>query len=458
MSRAFPSTFSLLFAFAFVFAFAFAFAFAPSAQAYEAPTHAGLTERATLAATLHQRLINELARPLGLYEALQLASGDHELDHRLAKLDPEGGYAPDASGRQTALAWIVAGAVLEGVPAARTRDHFYDPVSGAGLDQDERAFRTRVGAAVSGIGTLRGIFTGSNFDGSGHSSIEWLTAGRALNDWGVQRFLDERERSVSAVRPADREDALVRSLLAAGAIAHLIEDAGDPAFVHDDWRIALAGEGAAYQQWVAAHFGRLAIPAPAPGALARAHLVDFIHDAAGEGLADRTARRFFSPGSLPSTGAPTPPSLSTPTAASGYVASSDVTHLAAYRKEAAGVVFWLDERCHKDYAAALLPEIGRNVVAALELLFRGKLEIAEADGNLVVRAVELPLGKGRVTLFADDDKGNRRVVGSADVANAAAGDVLLSAPSSGALRLAALFRGVDAAGEPIVIARETTLH
>jgi hypothetical protein len=429
------------------------FMLSAAAWAYEAPTHAGLTERAALAAGLHQRLAADFARALGLYESLQLAAGDAELERRLGKLDPEGGYAPDVR-RQTVLGWIVAGAVLEGVPAARIRNHFFDPSSGAGLDQNGRALRTRVGAAVSGIGSLRGIFTGANFDGSGRSSLEWLAAPREVNDWGLQRFLDERERAVAAATAAERDDALVRALLAAGAIAHLVEDAGDPAFVHDDWQRAIAADGAPYERWVAARYGRLAIPAPAPSGVARAHLADIIHDSAGQGLADRTARRFFSPGSLPAMRAAIPPALQPPASPAGYVASADVAHLAAYQKQPAGVVYWLDERCHKDYADALLPEIERAVITALDLLFRGRLEIAAADGQIEVRAADVTLGKGRVTLFADDDQGNRKKLASAEITGGA--EVLLRAPVT-AKRVAALFRGVDAAGEPIVIAREATL-
>jgi hypothetical protein len=186
-----------------------------AAWAYDAPTHAGLTERAALAATLHQKLLGELGRPLGLYETLKI-SADTEVERRLSKLDPEGGYTPD-NGHQSALGWIVAGAVLEGVPASRTRNHFFNPQTQKGLDQDGRATRTRAAAAVSGIGSLRGIFTGANFDGSGRSSLSWLMAPRELNDWGLLRFLDERERAIAAPSPAEREDALVKSLLAAGA-------------------------------------------------------------------------------------------------------------------------------------------------------------------------------------------------------------------------------------------------
>jgi hypothetical protein len=139
----------------------------------------------------------------------------------------------------------------------------------------------------------------------------------------------------------------------------------------------------------------------------------------------------------------------------GYGFSAEVPHLFAYRREPGRAVYWLDERCHQDYAKTLLPEIGRAVVAAFDLLFRGKLEVAESDGRLEVRPAEVPLGKGRVTLFSDGADGRRQALGSAYLSGGE--PVLLSVPSNGQKRLAALFRGVDAAGEPIVVARELTL-
>src|SRR5262249_15863537 len=152
-------------------------------------------------------------------------------------------------------------------------------------------------------------------------------------------------------------------------------------------------------------FGRMGVPGPASGSLSAAHLTELIHDAAGKGLADRTFRRFFSAGSLPSSDAPLPSGVELGSQPAGYSFSAEVPHLFAYQREPGRTVDRLDERCHQDYAKTLLPEIGRVVVAALDLLFRGKLEIAESDGRLEVRPAEVPLGKGRVTLFYDGADG-----------------------------------------------------
>ncbi|HEX9101934.1 MAG TPA: hypothetical protein VF997_07015, partial [Polyangia bacterium] len=281
---------------------AVAVALALPADAYHAATHAGLTERAALASSLHARLVQHLGRALGLYEPLTLDGSDRdparrELLRRLAQLDPEGGYTPDR-GRMSALGWLVAGAAIEGVPAERTRNHFFDPTRGSGLDEvGGEALRTRLGAAASGVGSVRGVFTGSTFDGSGMASPMWLRS--ADNEWGLARFFDELERSAAAATAAERDGALARALLAAGAVAHVVEDAGDPTFVRDDYRVALEADAGPYERFVVTEYGRIGVPELGGAPVARPGLGALFHAADGSGLADRTQSRFFTPGTLP---------------------------------------------------------------------------------------------------------------------------------------------------------------
>ena len=254
--------------------------------------------------------------------------------------------------------------MVEGVPAARARHHFFDPSDGAGLhDEHDLALRTRVSDVSSGIGSLRGVFTGSTFDGSGQAAPAWIAA--RDNEWGLQRFLDERERAASARLPSEREDALVRALVAAGAILHVIEDAGDPAYVRNDYRVALEARGGELEHFAATQYGRIALPEASGDPVVRARIAELFHDGGGGGLADRTQRRFFSPGTLPSTGETRYPQ---PTAvpganATGYAAGDAVPHLAAWRRTPRGIEWFLDERCQRDYAAALLPETARYASA-----------------------------------------------------------------------------------------------
>jgi hypothetical protein len=442
-----------------------------AAHAWDAPTHAGLTERAALASSLGRRMAVELGRPLGLYEPLailRLGAGKDELARRLAALDPEGGYAPDGDGApESALGWLTAGAVVEDVPAERGRHHFFDPTTiqesstGGGLDERRGlGVRTRLGALADGTGSLRGLFTGANFDGTGlAATAAWLAAPRARNDWGLERFLDERERAAAATTPAERDGALARALLAAGSILHLVEDAGDPAYVRNDYRVALHDQARAFERFVAARYGRLAVPDPGGEPVARAHLVELWHDEAGGGLADRTQRRFFSLGTLPTPqgGRYPEPRVHEGDAPTGYV-SGAVEHLAAYRREAGGVRYGLDQRCFADYAAALLPEIGRYAAGALEWLFRGRLEVAPVGIELQVSARELGLGAGTLSLFVDEANGARHKIFEQAISGGDEGAVLASLPRPNEARhLTALFRGRDPAGEPIVIVREQTL-
>jgi hypothetical protein len=435
------------------------------AHAWDAPTHAGLTERAALASSLGRRLSVELGRPLGLYEPLALKTGRDELARRLAALDPEGGYAPDADGApESTLGWLTAGAVIEDVPAERGRHHFFDPSTiqesstGGGLDERRGlGMRTRLGALADGTGSLRGLFTGANFDGTGLAATAWLAAPRARNEWGLERFLDEREHAAAAATPAERNAALARALLAAGSIVHLVEDAGDPAYVRNDYRVALHDQARAFERFVAARYGRLAVPEPGGEPLARTHLVELWHDEAGDGLADRTQRRFFSLGTLPPDSRYPEPRVRPGAATTGYV-SGAVEHLAAYRREAGGVRYGLDERCFADYATALLPEIGRYAAGALEWLFRGRLEVAPANSELQVSAREIGLGAGTLSLFVDAANGARRKIFEQAISGDDEGAVLATLPRPAEARhVTALFRGRDPAGEPLVIVREQEL-
>ena len=439
-------------------AFVLVAATAPTARAYHATTHAGITERAALASTLHKRLIERYGRALGLYEPLTLpephTKQERELARQLQQLDPEGGYLPDR-GRLTAIGWLTAGAALEAVPASRLRNHFYDPSRNRGLDQGNDALRTRIDAATTGVGTVRGIFTGESFDGSGMAAPDWLRANE--NEWGLRRFADELERSIAAPTVAERDGALARALLAAGAMLHVIEDAGDPTFVRDDYRVALEADAGQYERFVALQYGRLGVPEAGGPSIVAPSLLALFHDGNGNGLADRTQTRFFSPGTLPDTGRYGLPQAFAASGNRGYVAGV-VPHLAKYRKTRDGVAWSLDERCWADYAEALLPETTRYAAGALELLFRGRIEVASSNGMATLSVHDVALGGGRLSIYADIVGGERQLVSTQDVTGAGDGDKLrdLTLPA-GARRLGVFFRGVDAHGEPLVIAQDTLL-
>lgn len=439
-----------------------ALGFAAPAHAFDgAVTHAGLTEQALLASSLPARLAALFGLPLGIYETLRLQP-DEALAARLDRLDAAQGYAPRAMGtggvaELPAVGWLLAGSAVEEVPALRERNHYFDPTTGRGLTTSGSArVGVRFASVGDGLSTLGELFRGRAFDGTGTPSTQWLSA--PGNDLGERRFLDARERAVVAAARAERQAALAEALLAAGAMLHVIEDAADPAYVHNDYRVDQYRDGAPFDAFVRTAYDRLAIPPPAGPARPVAHLTDLIHASDGSGLADRTARRFYSVGLLAADpmGATRPAELTSLRAGPeprGYLQGDGIAHLARWWRDDLGAPRWeLDTRCYRDYAAVLLPEAGQAALSALEHLFRDELRF---DGDAVKNG-ELALGAGKVTLLAEDAAGRRRVVTTRELSQVAVGATLIELPASGetASRYVVVFRGVDRNGEPLVTSVE----
>lgn len=426
---------------------------AAPAHAFDAATtHAGLTERALEASTVKRRLGALFAwgarRPRGLYETLTLGDNDEPsraLRDRVGRLDPAAGIRPEG-GRLTALGWLVAGSVVEEVPPTRAQNHFLDPQSGRGLD-------------ASGAGTLSlRLALPDGFTGAGASSVAWLAA--ADNDLSLVRFLDARERALTASDPAARDAAAAVALLAAGALLHVVEDAAEPAYTHNDLHADLYGQQAPFSRYVAQRYGRLALPEPRGPAQPLAHLADAIHNADHTGLADRTAVRFFSVGALAlrtggdgagATAPPSLPQLEPGPAAEGWIEDAAHRRLAHYRRVNDGVRWDLDARCYQDAAAVLLPEAAQAALSALEHLFRGGLVV---EGGAVKNG-DVPLGAGRLRVLVEDETGGRKELTAIDVPQAEAGATLGTLPpEASGRRVVVAFRGVDSIGEPLVVAGE----
>ena len=354
----------------------------PTAIAFDAATtHAGLTEGAVLASRLRNLLVEQYRRPLGLYELLRLLTEPTDrgrwIERGLQALDRGEGYAPN-EGQLPALSWVVAGSVLEAGSGTRERHHFLDPSTGQGLSEGGffRRFGLRLRAVIEQTGSMRDLFTSGSFDGTGHAANEWLL--HEGNVLGLPHFLAARHRSIAAKSAPERESALAESLLIAGALLHVVEDAADPAHARRDWRDdALARQ-------LAARFGRIAVPLPAgPGRPIR-HLVDLLHAPPTAGRAD--------------------PKL-------------------------------------------LLARAGQGALSALDHLFRGALLRNETQ---LVSTVAL--GPGTVQLF-QDDPGGRRLLTEKNIPSAASGSSLIDLPTPGS-PTAALFSGVDADNDPIVLVAE----
>jgi hypothetical protein len=448
------------------------------AGAWEADTtHVGLTEQAALASGVHVRLQNALGRRLGWLEALTVAPAAFaELYKRLELLPPAGGTRPDSRGRQTAIAWLRAGALLEGIPAARNRNHFYDPVHKTGL----------TGKNAGGLGEFAWeTIAGDSLPGQGMAAPDWVAA--KDNELGLDRFWIELERAATAPLPADRDQHLALALMCAGGVVHVLEDVGFPANARDDLKEYLsplgggpADRGSRLARLAAYIYGSLGVPAPGKTEK-REKWRAFFTAEDGTGLADVTASRWYSLGTLPgevrkvgddarpadvlsrvkeaqSFPSPAPRELNLKRAATdaGATLRQGGVCLAAYRLRDERLSFSIPDDCAAEQLSAILPTVGSYATGLLEWMFRGQLEVTVRGGTAIVTGPGLHLGKGTLRVLVEDAQGARRQA-SETAASAGAEELGKVTLPAGGAKVVAVFVGTDAAGEPIVAVGEREL-
>jgi hypothetical protein len=482
------------------------------ASAYDpATTHAGLTQRAAMASTLHAALAKRFGRPLGLFEPIgfTMASLTHDeqrfLKARLDTLDPSGGYRPGDDGVATSLAWLVAGSVIAWTPAERGQNSFYDPSRGRGLDQ---------GGGVGGFGqslrsifdggSLRGWATGTDFNLDGPASTAWLQS--AQNDVGLLTFYAALEASVTAGDRAARNNALARALLSMGGVLAVLQDAGEPARVRNDFRGAFLHDaqsgtpgpfnrGSAFERFVADSYGIAGVPAPGKP-VERPNVLAYFTATDSQGLADRTQRRFFSDGTLPEDGVvdrdtttqevmrdardsltyglPGVPHLElremgrkhyvyavgderqgrlvltsqAPRPPTKGAPTPHARRLLAYERVPGHVRFFMDRGVYADTARALLPEVGAYCAGLIDLLLRGEAAIKLDGGNATVSVTGAhgTIRSGQLRVFADDAAGVRKEIGSFPALALSNGQSVSVAVPAGTRQVAAVLRGEDDAG------------
>jgi hypothetical protein len=326
-------------------------------------------------------------------------------------------------------------------------------------------------------GGFRALFTGTQFNMTGRPSTEWLRAPE--NDVGLDAFHAALEAAVAGDRPQLRATSLARALMALGGVLTILEDAGEPAHVRNDFRrsyLASPGvspfdRGSRFEQYVAETYGRMGLPA-AVTPVRRPTLMAFITAADGQGLADRTQRRFFSDGSLPddavvdrgTTSAevmgdaraslpyayPRLPHLELKAMGrKQYALTKDKRRLLAYERVPGRVRFFMDQTVYADNARLLLPEIAGYGAGLVNHLFRVEVRL-EISGGVVQASVAGARGgvhKGELRLFVEDAAGQRRPLAAlAPTAEPAR----LSVPA-GARKIAAVLRGEDDAGEFVAV-------
>ena len=458
---------------------------APAARAYDpATTHAALTERAALASGLHRVLSRALSRPLGLFEPIGLSLDElptqqaQALEARLATLDPSAGGSAGPDGIAPALAWIIAGSVIATTPAERGQDFFYDPSRGSGLSQAGglASLGSTLGLLLDSS-SLRALFAGTSFNMTGRPSTEWLRAPE--NDVGLDALHAGLEAAIAGDRPQRRATALARALLALGGVLTILEDAGEPAHVRNDYRRAYLDtrgpspfdRGSAFEHFVTETYGRMGLPAEVTP-VRRPTVTAFITAADGQGLADRTQQRFFSDGSLPEDAIvdrgtttaevmidargtlpyayPRLPRLELKAMGrKHYAYTKDKRRLLAYERVPGRVRFFLDERVYADTARVLLPEIAGYGAGLIDHLFRAEIRIETTVGaaELTVTGAQGSVRKGEIRVFAEDASGVRQPVGNV---SPGASPARIAVPA-GTKRVAAVLRGEDDAGEFVAV-------
>jgi hypothetical protein len=440
-----------------------------TAHAWEAETtQAGLAEQAALASTLHKRLV-ALGFAGGLFEPLTIPPADAPvLMQNLKLLSPTHGAVPDARGRQTALAWLAAGASLADVPARHGANHFYDTTTQRGWQRPGRG-------VVEGLSnTIREAVGRVSVPEKGMPAVDWITA--KDNPFNLSQFLEQYGKAVSAATPGERSRHMAAALVAAGGLLHVLGDMGTPSRVRGDEAAhfdSLGGGpddlGSRFERIAALAHGRLGVPAPAR-VITRERLRDYFTNAAGTGLADLISHSYFSENTLPAptrTGGETKPTLSRalptlPLRLNLMAASREdgttlrdkaETCLARYKVEHGMVSFHLDDECMLEQVDAILPEVSAYEAGLLDFLLRGEITLTLANGQITV-AGSANLASGEVDILAEDASGVRKSIGKLP---GKAGELgRINAPGD-AVRVVAVFRGADRTGEPIVAVGGTSL-
>ena len=436
-------------------------------------THAGLAEQAALASRLHNRLVT-LGFVGGLFEPLTIPPADAPaLLASLKLLSPTHGAVPDARGRLIALGWLSAGAALADVPSAHGANHFYDPVTKAGWVAPDRGL-------VDGMSDrVRRALGRAALPARGVPAPDWVVA--KDNPFNLAGFYDQYGKAVSAATPGERSRHMAAALVAAGAILHVLGDLGAPSRVRGDTAAHLEplgggpdDLGSRFERMAALAFGRLGVPGPSR-VVTRARLRDFFTSGTSgtsgptpaapdrEGLADLIARTYFSTNTLPRDsriGGDAKPALARPAPAlparlnlmaagredGTTLRNPQGTCLARYIVERGVLSFGLDDDCLLEQITAILPEVAAYEAGLLDFLLRGELVLAVDD---TISVTGQGLGPGTVEIFVEDDRGVRTRLAEAATTGQGATLARVGAPTSGT-RVVALFRGADAAGEPIV--------
>jgi hypothetical protein len=243
-----------------------------------------------------------------------------------------------------------------------------------------------------------------------------------------------------------------------------------------------------YALYVARRYGRYGLPRLQGKRVRRNTLRAFFKNKKQTGLAQTTARNYFSPGSLPP-----PKKVENMARITGHLKrfgrkrfarppvwplplksleAGQTTYLvrrktrkgfgpirvAAYGISPQGTLkFWLERRVYENYAAELLPRAVRFSEGLIAYLLRGKLSFVQKEKSATIRIVNKGpgLAKGRLRVLIEDAAGKRTVYKKAQISTPRVKGKVLTTLSRSAFpkhtrAVAVAFLGTDTYGEPIV--------
>jgi hypothetical protein len=290
-------------------------------------------------------------------------------------------------------------------------------------------------------------------------------------------FRDQYARAVTGRTIAERQRHLAGALLAAGALLHVLEDMGSPSHVRNDLAAHFDGigtdstdVGSRFERVAALAFARLGVPAVRE-VIHRGSPREYITS-----LARTTSERWFSAHTLPGSftapherdnhqlkreiqahlARPQPGPAVTVRLDDGVLVNASGVCLANLSDEDHQYHFWIGDRCALEQLAVILPETAGYAAGLLDTLLGPTIRI-EVEGTKASLKSDSRFGKGKLTLFWDDDSGVRVPYHNEQLSPGALARIV-RAPPGDAVRVSALFVGTDEKGAPLVVAGSTALR
>ncbi len=447
-----------------------------TANAWEATTtHAGLTEQSAYASDLHGLLAKQFGQEKGIYTGLTIPQADApELFGILAKLNPTHGYTPDARGQMSALSWLVAGAVIADMPISHAANHFLDPENSKGLTEGKRALKHSLYVSLVSVGSPGRLSAG------GQAANTWWSS--AKNPMSYVGFAGQFRKAVTSPSATGRARHLAGSLLAAGSMLHILQDMGSPSHVRNDLaahqeQVSASNDdlGSRFERIASLAFGRLGI-SRSTAAPALTSLSDHFSNPAGTGLADVTARGYFSSNTLPRSFSvrrdagsskfrgmisshlrrpypEAPANLDLVAARNPQGATwsnEDGVCLTRYKHKQATLSWWIDDDCALEQLEAVFPTIAGYGASFLERLYPSDISMTERSGSVVVTGDVSRYGAGSLLFFSESADGTRTQF-HAGVRQGDSSELYLApTPPAGTIKVAVLFDGTDNVGKPLL--------